>query len=175
MHIIELLYICFFQLTTTTARWALFLCCTRHTARRTSQCMPRAPWLTCLTESTNSITSLTLWRTRPVSALTSSTVMDSAKTNLFLLRWRKRTLYTFSLVILSFVILIFCIRHILTVNYRKICLMMTVLYSCCTYLSIIQFLRNISWSIFCSIVVLLGKSHIYWTGGSNICIFIEVP
>lgn len=85
--------------------------------------MPRAPWLTCLTESTNSITSLTLWRTRPVSALTSSTVMGSAKTNLFLLRWRKRTLYTFSLVILSFVIQIFCIRHILTVNYRKICLM----------------------------------------------------
>lgn len=137
--------------------------------------MPRAPWLTCLTESMNSITSLTLWRTRPVSALTSSTVMGSAKTNLFLLRWRKRTLYTFSLVILSFVIQIFCIRHILTVNYRKICLMMTVLYSCCTYLSIIQFLRNISWCIFCSIVVLLGKSHIYWTGGSNICIFIEVP
>lgn len=134
----------------TTDRWALCLCCTRHTAGRTFRCMPLAPWLTCLTESTNSITSLTLWRMRPVSALTSSTVMDSAKTNLFLLQWRKKKLYTLSLVILWFIIQIFCIRYILTVHYKKICLMMTVLYTCCTYLSItsIQFLRNTTWCIF---------------------------
>lgn len=139
--------------------------------------MPRAPWLTCLTESTNSITSLTLWRTRPVSALTSSTVMGSAKTNLFLLRWRKRTLYTFFLgdIIIRYPNILYPpyfdreLQKDLSIDLSNN------LYSCCTYLSIIQFLRNISWCIFCSFVVLLGKSHIYWTGGSNICIFIEVP